>query len=123
MQTRNLKYWFINAVCGLLVLVLAGMHLFSFHLDDLMALVFSNSTEPLAWAQVSARGTSLAYVIGYIVLLGTALFHGFYGLHTVLTEIWSSQRASAAINILCWLFGLSLFATGVVAAVSFHVML
>lgn len=123
MQTRNLKYWFINALCGLVVLVLAGMHLASFHLDDVLALVFNNSTEPLAWAQVTARGMNVAYVVGYIVMLGTALFHGFYGLHTVLTEVWSSPRAAAFINMLCWLFGLSLFATGVAAAITFNVML
>lgn len=104
-------------------MVLAGMHLASFHLDDVMALVFSNTTEPLAWAQVSARGQSLAYVAGYVFLLGTTLFHGFYGLHTVLTEAWSSKRAAVVVNLFCWFAGLGLFAIGTVAAVYFHVML
>ncbi len=123
MRSRNLKFWLLNAICGLIVLVLAGMHLFSFHLDDLMALVLSNSTEPLAWAQVSARGASLSYAAGYVFLLGTALFHGFYGLHTVFSEVWSSKRAVALINFVCWFAGLGLFAIGTAAAIYFHVML
>ena len=123
MRSRNLKFWLLNAVCGLIVLVFAGLHLASFHLDDVMALILSNSTEPLAWAQVSARGGSLTYVVGYIFLLATALFHGFYGLHTVLTEVWSGNRAAVAINFLCWIAGLGLFAFGTIAAVYFHVML
>lgn len=123
MRSRNLKFWLLNAICGLIILVFAGMHLASFHLDDMMALVFTNSTEPLAWAQVSARGANLAYAIGYVFLLGTALFHGFYGLHTVLTEMWSSKRAVAVVNFLCWLGGLGMFAIGSAAAIYFHVML
>lgn len=123
MRSRNLKFWLLNAICGLIVLVFASMHLASFHLDDMMALVLANSTEPLAWAQVSARGESLAYAIGYIFLLGTALFHGFYGLHTVLTEVWSSTRAVAIVNFICWLGGLGLFAIGSAATIYFHVTL
>ena len=123
MRSRNLKYWFINIIAGLVVLVFAGMHLASFHLDDLMALVFSNSTDPLSWAQVSARGSSPVFTAAYVFLLGTALFHGFYGLHTVLSEVWSSKRASNLINILCWIVGLALFCVGTVAAITFHVTL
>lgn len=123
MRSRNLKFWLLNAVCGVIILVFAGMHLASFHLDDLMALVFTNSTEPLSWAQVSARGESPVFVAGYIFLLATALFHGFYGLHTVLTEVWNSKRAVAAVNFLCWFAGLGLFAVGTIAVIYFHVML
>ena len=123
MRSRNLKFWLLNAICGLLLLVLAGTHLSMFHLDDVMASLLNNSTEPLAWERVSARGASIAYALVYILMLGTALFHGFYGLHTVLTEIWSGKRAVALVNFVCWFAGLGLFAIGTVAAISFHVML
>lgn len=120
MRRRRLKYWLLNAVAGSVVLLLAGIHLATFHLDDVLGPVLGLSTEPLAWAEVRARGASSIQVVAYIMLLATALFHGFYGLRTVLTEVWSSRRAAAAIGIFCWILGLSLFAVGTFAAIHFH---
>jgi succinate dehydrogenase / fumarate reductase membrane anchor subunit len=115
-----MRYWFLNAVCGLIVLVLLAFHMFTMHLDDVFALIFGGSAEPLSWVQVSGRGASNSYTWLYVVLLGTALFHGFYGLRTVLTEIWSSARASKLIGAGCWLLGLGLFVIGAAAAIAYH---
>ncbi|MDJ0699741.1 MAG: hypothetical protein QNJ07_07770 [Woeseiaceae bacterium] len=115
-----MRYWFLNAICGLIVLVLLTMHMFTMHLDDILSVFFSVNTEPLGWDAVSARGASTLYTGVYIVLLGTALFHGFYGLRTVLTEVWSSDRAGRLIRTACWLAGLGLFAVGLAAALAYH---
>ena len=58
-----------------------------------------------------------------MVLLGTALFHGFYGLRTILTEWWTSKGAARVVNAGCWLIGVALFVIGTVAALTFHVQL
>ena len=115
-----MRYWFLNAVCGLIVLVLLTLHMFTMHLDDVLALFFDVNTEPLSWDQVSGRGASGTYTTVYIVLLGTALFHGFYGLRTILKEWWASKGAARLINAGCWFFGVSLFVIGTVAALTFH---
>ncbi len=115
-----MRYWFLNAICGLLVLVLLTMHMFTMHLDDVLALFFSINTEPLGWDAVSARGASALYTGAYVVLLGTALFHGFYGLRTVLTEVWTSDRAGRLIRGACWALGVGLFVVGLAAAVAYH---
>lgn len=117
-----MRYWLINAICGLIVLILLGMHMTSMHLNDLLALVIGGDAEPLSWSQVSLRGQSQLYTMTYIVLLGTALFHGLYGLHTVLTEVWSGRRAEKLILFVCWAAGLLLFGFGAVAAVAFYVL-
>lgn len=120
MRRRRLKYWLLNAVAGLVVLLLGGMHLATFHLDDVLAPALGISTEPLAWAEVRARGARVVQVAAYVLLLAAALFHGFYGLRTVLTELWDGPRAAVAIGIICWIVGLGLFAVGTVAAILFH---
>ena len=115
-----MRYWFLNAICGLVVLVLLTLHMFTMHLDDVLALMFSVNTEPLSWAAVSGRGASVAYTTIYVVLLGSALFHGFYGLRTVLGEIWTSKRAVKLVRAACWTVGTALFAIGTAAALLYH---
>ncbi len=115
-----MRYWFLNAVCGLIVLVLLTLHMFTMHLDDVLALVTNFDTNPLGWTAVSSRGASGAYTAMYVVLLGAALFHGFYGLRTILTEIWVSERAGSVIRIGCWFLGLGLFVIGTAAALMYH---
>lgn len=117
-----MKYWFINALCGVLVLFLLGMHMATMYLDDLMASVFGRDMDALSWAKVSDRGQSGLLTATYVIFLGTALFHGFYGLHTVLTEFWAGPRADRSILVGCWVVGLILFLTGTIATVSFYVL-
>ena len=120
MNNAHMKYWLINALCGVVVLFLLGSHMAGMHLDDRLALVIGSSTEPLVWAQVNDRGQSPLFTISYVVLLGTALFHGLYGLHTILTEHWSGWREARLILYGCWSAGVILFLTGTIATVSFH---
>lgn len=122
MNDARMKYWFINALCGVAILFLLGMHMIGMHLDDLLALVIGSSTEPLGWHKVIDRGKSPVMTVSYVLLLGAALFHGFYGLHTLLTEFWSGRRAARLILIGCWSAGLLLFLTGTIATVSFHLL-
>ena len=39
-----MKYWFLNALCGLVILVLLGGHMATMHLDDVLA-VFQQFAE------------------------------------------------------------------------------
>ena len=115
-----MKYWLLNAVCGLVVLILLGIHMTTMHLDDLLALLWGTDGNPLSWNQVSRRGESRLMTAGYVALLGTALFHGLYGLHTLLTEFWSGQRAERLIRVGCWTAGIALFLIGSFSTVTFH---
>ncbi len=114
------RYWFLNLLAGLAVLVLLSWHMAVMHLEDLLGVVSSVSAAPLAWAQVVERGRSAAYAVTYVLLLGTALFHGFYGLQTVLKEYWPGRTAGNLITAGCWLAGGALFSVGAYATIAFH---
>jgi len=51
--------------------------------------------------------------VNYILLVALALYHGFYGLHTILTEFWTSRRAGRLIASMCIAVGGGLFALAV----------
>lgn len=47
--------------------------------------------------------------INYILLSALMLFHGFYGLHTMLTEIWTGPKTGVALAGVCVMLGTGLF--------------
>jgi succinate dehydrogenase / fumarate reductase membrane anchor subunit len=119
-QARHTLYWAVNMVSALAILALLGFHMGLIHLDGLLGLVNPAWTEPLAWDRVVARGRSGWFTITYVLLVATALYHGLYGLHTVLTEVWNSPRAAARIAAGCWAAGILLFTVGTTALLVFH---
>ena len=117
-----MRYWLLNALCGLLLLFLLGIHMTTLHLDDLLSLISGADPEPLSWARVTRRGQSLLVSVTYVIFLGSALFHGLYGLHTMLTEFLAGRRAARLVLVGCWSIGLLLFIVGTVTTVSFHLL-
>lgn len=112
--------WFWSLVSGLVVLGLLGWHMAVMHLHGSLGLFVSMSAEPLAWPDVVARGRSAVVAASYVLLLGAALFHGFYGLRTMLTEYWPTRAAQKLITISCWVTGGALFTVGAYAAIAFR---
>ena len=88
------RYWALNIASALVLLVLLGAHMGVMHLPGLLGQLNPAWGDPLAWEQVRERGNSLMATVGYVLLLGLALFHGFYGLHRLLTEFIDGQRAA-----------------------------
>ncbi len=116
---RETAYWLINIACAIVILVLLGVHMGVMHLDAILARLVGTVPEPLAWENMVNRGKSTTQVVLYIVLLGTALFHGFYGLRTMLLEFFSSDRAARVITAGCVTAGGVLFVTGTAVTVVF----
>ncbi len=117
MQSR---YWFWTLLSALVILILLGWHMAIMHLETFLGQVVSTSTEPLAWEDVIARSRSGFFTGTYVLLLGAALLHGFFGLRTILTEYWPSKGAEKVINISCWIAGITLFAVGTYTTLAFH---
>lgn len=114
------RFWFANLLAGVVVFVLLGWHMAFMHFGDILGLVMSIPVEPLAWEDVVARGRSAVYAGTYVLFLGAALFHGFYGLRTILTEYWSSEGAGKLITTTCWVAGGGLFSIGTYTTISFY---
>lgn len=112
-------YWLLNIVCAIIILVLLGAHMGVMHLDAVLSAMFGMQPRPLAWENMIARGHSVTYTITYIILLAAALFHGLYGLRTMLIEFFSGERAARAITTTCIVAGVVLFAVGSYVTVMF----
>lgn len=116
MRDRTLWTWHIGA--GVVILVLLGLHMTIMHLSSTLGLFGTASAEPTDWASVAARAQSLFFTVTYVLLLGAALYHGFYGLRNILLELNPGAALRRAINAGLSLLGLALFVFGTWAALA-----
>ncbi|MCX8037731.1 MAG: hypothetical protein N3D11_11930 [Candidatus Sumerlaeia bacterium] len=117
---RETKYWTWHLAAGVLVLFLLGLHMAIMHLDSLLGVWVLNPSggEAIAWANVLARSRMVAMIVVYIALLGAALYHGFYGLRTIVFELAIGPALQRVVTVGLWAAGLGLFVLGTVAAIA-----
>ena len=119
---RETKYWALNLLAGLLILVLLSQHMAVMHLDGWLEQWLADWIPPLSWAGMLARGSDLFQTVSYVLLLGLGLFHGFYGLNKILSEFVQGESPRRMIRWSCSLIGLSLFAVGTAVTVAFYLV-
>lgn len=113
MRDRTLWTWHIGA--GAVILVLLGLHMAIMHLNQTLGIF---GAEPLGWESVAQRATSLFFTVTYVLLLGAALYHGFYGLRNILLELDPGPGLRRTIDVGLSVVGLALFAFGTWAALA-----
>jgi len=113
---RDQKLWTWHLAAGAIILVLLGLHMTIMHLDALLGIFNPAGGHPIDWANVVARGQSLAFTLTYILLLGAALFHGLYGLRNILFELDPALPLKKALSWVLLLVGVGLFIFGTWAA-------
>jgi succinate dehydrogenase hydrophobic anchor subunit len=116
MRDRTLWTWHIGA--GVVILVLLGLHMAIMHLDQTLGIFGTPGAEPVEWESVAARAKSVFFTVTYILLLGAALYHGFYGLRNILLELNPGAGLRKTINVGLSVLGLALFAFGTWAALA-----
>jgi len=109
---RESKRFALHLVAAVVILVLLGLHMSIMHLDGLLTRIVGFTGDPLAWEHVLARGRSLFFALTYVVLLGAALYHGLYGLHTMIIELEPPPRVQRTVTAVLWIGGLLLFGIG-----------
>ena len=114
MRDQRLWTWHVGA--GAVILVLLGLHMTVMHLDAFVRVFNATAEEPIAWSNVFARGQSTFFLVSYVLLLGAALFHGFYGLRTIVFELNPGDGLKKAVNGALVAAGLALFLFGTWAA-------
>ncbi len=112
--------WYLFIFAGLVIFVLLGIHMVIMHLDGILLALGIGYENVLKFNSVFARGKQTFFVVLYILLLGFALFHGFYGLRTILFELNLKRGIKKAVTAILVLAGLALFAYGTYAAVAFY---
>jgi len=115
---RATRLWTWQLAAGLIVLVLLGLHMLVTHLDQLLGWFTPPGVEATAWASVLARSETTFFAVTYVILLGAALYHGLYGLRTILVELWPNGRFARALAVLFWTGGGALFVLGTYAALA-----
>ena len=116
MRDRTLWTWHIGA--GVVILVLLGLHMTIMHLGSTLGFFGTEGAEPVEWESVATRAQSLFFTVTYVLLLGAALYHGFYGLRNILLELNPGATLRRAINAGLSLVGLALFVFGTWAALA-----
>ncbi len=115
---KNSITWTWHLLAGAALAFLLGMHMFIMHLDDVLNLLGNGEMKAVSFAAVAERGKQVFFLVSYVLLLVAALYHGLYGLRTVLFELTLAPRLEKVITALFFVFGAVLFVYGTMAAVS-----
>ncbi|MGB9103538.1 MAG: hypothetical protein WCC59_02160, partial [Terriglobales bacterium] len=81
------KYWTWHMAAGVVILFLLGLHMLIMHLGGTTHLFAPHGGGAGSKANSLFRDGRLFFTFTYILLLGVALYHGLYGLRTILFEL------------------------------------
>jgi len=113
---RDHKLWTWHVGAGIVILVLLGLHMAIMHLDDTLGIFNPAGGHGIDWKNVVARGQHAAFLVIYVLLLGTALYHGFYGLRNIVFELGIGPQLKRGVSWVLLLAGIGLFVLGTWAA-------
>jgi succinate dehydrogenase / fumarate reductase membrane anchor subunit len=117
---RETKYWTWHMAAGVVILFLLGLHMLIMHLGGTTHLFAPYAGEAISRANSLFRDGKLFFTVTYVLLLGVALYHGLYGLRTILFELTLKPAVEKAISVVLLVVGLGLFGLGTWAALAAH---
>ncbi len=117
---RETKYWTWHMAAGVLIAFLLGQHMVIMHIGEITHLAAPVAGEAVSKANSLFRDGRLFFTVSYILLLGVALYHGLYGLRTIVFELTLKPAAEKAISAVLLVLGLGLFGLGTWAAITVH---
>jgi succinate dehydrogenase/fumarate reductase cytochrome b subunit len=117
---RETKYWTWHMTAGVVILFLLGLHMLIMHIGGITHLFAPHAGEAISKENSLYRDGRLFFMVSYVLLLGVALYHGLYGLRTILFELTLKPAAEKAINFILVVLGLGLFGLGTWAAITAH---
>lgn len=115
---KNSITWSWHLLAGVALAFLLGTHMFIMHLDDVFKFASGDAAKAVSFAAVVERGTQVSFMVSYVLLLAAALYHGLYGLRTMIFELTLAPRVEKMITTLFVVIGIALFVYGAVVAVS-----
>ncbi len=102
---KESRFWFLFLIAGLVLFLLLGYHIVFIHL-------LGNYEANISFQSVASRSVSPAYAVFYLLFLVFALYHGFYGLRTILLEIEALARHHRTVTAILVVLGVGLFVYG-----------
>jgi succinate dehydrogenase / fumarate reductase membrane anchor subunit len=119
---RETKYWTWHMAAGVVILFLLGLHMLVMHLGGTTHLFAPHGGEAISRANSLFRDGRLFFTVAYILLLGVALYHGLYGLRTILFELTLKPAVEKVTTFVLLVVGLGLFGLGTWAAITVHAL-
>ena len=117
---RETKYWTWHMAAGVVIFFLLGLHMLIMHVGGITHLFAPHGGEAISRENSLYRDGSLFFLTTYVLLLGVALYHGLYGLRTILFELTLKPAVEKAVGIVLLIVGLGLFGLGAWAALTTH---
>jgi len=117
---RETKYWTWHMAAGVVILFLLGLHMLVMHTGGITHLFAPHGGEAISKENSLFRDGMLLFTITYILLLVVALYHGLYGLRTILFELTLKPAVEKAVSVVLVVVGLGLLGLGTWAAVAAH---
>lgn len=114
---RETAYWAWFIIAALVIFVFAGLHMLVMHLP-MLGIYNPEGGAVTNWGNVAFRSQHQFLAFTYVILLGAALYHGFYGLRAIVFELGPKKSFQDAFTILLWIAGLILFCIGTYAAIA-----
>ena len=114
------KYWTWHMAAGVALLVLLGLHMLIMHMGGSLHLFAPRAGDAVSIENSQWRDSKICFAISYILMLAVGLYHGLYGLRTILLELTLKPAFEKAITTLLVLVGLGLFGLGSWAAWGAH---
>jgi succinate dehydrogenase / fumarate reductase membrane anchor subunit len=108
---RESRWWMLSLGAAALMIVLLTLHMGLMHLGGLLKALGADPGDVRSFAAVMERGRDLGQMVFYLLFLGAALYHGMYGLRSVLLEI-IPPRGLPLLTGLTAALGLAAFAYG-----------
>ena len=115
---RETASWTWFFIAGIVMFILLGLHMIVMHLPGVMLVFNPEGPDPVLWNNVVARSRNAFFTLTYIILLAAALYHGFYGLRTIISEFGMTREAIKAMDKVLWIVGIVLFVIGTYAAIA-----
>ena len=117
---RETKYWTWHMAAGVVILFLLGLHMLIMHVGGITHLFAPNGGEAISKENSLYRDGAWFFTITYILLLGAALYHGLYGLRTIVFELTLKPAAEKAVSVVLLIVGVGMFGLGAWAAIAAH---
>jgi len=117
---RETKFWTWHMAAGVVILFLLGLHMIIMHIGGITHLFAPFGGEAVSKTNSLFRDGRLFFTVTYILLLGVALYHGLYGLRTILFELTLNRVTEKVISAVLLVLGLGLFGLGTWAAITVH---
>jgi succinate dehydrogenase/fumarate reductase cytochrome b subunit len=113
---RETGYWTWFILAGLVIFILGGLHMMTVHLSGVVNIFNPVGYDAVSWENVAYRARNICFTLTYVILLGAVLYHGFYGLRTMLLELGLKSPTERKLTASLWVIGIILFAVGTFAA-------